>query len=179
MSEEIHEQFFNRCMDNSSDIFEHLPTLARYARKVRHITEFGVRKGNSTTAFLAGLSVDGGVMHSYDIEAQQFWAPKIDGVEWNFHRDNTGAEDFRIEATQLLFIDSDHEYHHIVRELRNAPLVSRYIIMHDTAQDWIPRGGSGPHTAMNDFRSKNEGKWRLLEQRENCNGLTVFERIDQ
>ena len=38
--------------DHASDINQHLPTLREYGEKVDHITEFGVRSGVSTVAFL-------------------------------------------------------------------------------------------------------------------------------
>ena len=47
-----------------SDISEHLPTLANYAKKVNHITELGVRSVVSTWALASGNPK---VLRSYDL----------------------------------------------------------------------------------------------------------------
>jgi hypothetical protein len=46
-------QYMALC-NTESDINEHLETLYNLANKYGHITEFGVRAGVSTTAFIAG-----------------------------------------------------------------------------------------------------------------------------
>jgi hypothetical protein len=46
---------FNRCRSVESDIHAHLLRLAQLARECNHVTEFGVRSGMSTFAFLHGL----------------------------------------------------------------------------------------------------------------------------
>ena len=158
------------------DIFEHMPTLRRYAEQVSHITEFGTRSGNSTTAFLAGLATNGGNLVSYDIAQTDFTPPAIPGVTWRFTQQDTGAKDLQIAPTDLLFIDSLHEYDHIMREFRHAQMASRWIIMHDTGVDWIKCGGRGVIDALTAFLSRHRG-WRIKEQFENCNGLTVLERV--
>ena len=178
---EIERQYEARFNSPSShpfpDIFEHLPVLRRYAEEVRHITEFGTRTGNSTTAFLAGLAKGGGTMHSYDIDAVEYRAPAVEGVTWRLHQQDTGADGFTIEPTDLLFIDSLHEYAHIMREFRQAPQARRYIIMHDTAIDWIKYGGRGVHDALTAFLARNHC-WRVRENHENLNGLTVLKRVN-
>lgn len=158
------------------DIFEHLPTLARYAEKVRHITEIGTRTGNSTTGFLMGLAKNGGVMHSYDRDNKAFDAPEIPGVAWHFHQCNTHTHDFQPEPTELLFIDGDHSYAGVCMDLRVANLASHYIIMHDTSEAWTAQGGWGVFNGLKDFLARN-GNWRIAEHFDNCNGLTVIERL--
>ena len=64
MIDEIYAKFCN----TKSDINEHLPTLSAYA-KDRVVTEFGVRKGLSTIAFLAGRPKK---LISYDINIKRF-----------------------------------------------------------------------------------------------------------
>lgn len=178
----IQEMFHARCERHQDfvhchDIFEHLPALERYAYQVRHITEFGTRTGNSTCAFLAGLASrpDGGEVVSYDIASTPFVPPTMDNVKWTFHQQDTGRPDLVIAPTDLLFIDSLHEYDHIGRELKHALKVSRYIIFHDTSLEWIRIGGRGVIDAVTAFLARNP-QWRVKEIFENNNGLTILEK---
>lgn len=175
--QEMYQERITRWHSHShcDDIHEHLPTLREYAVRVKHITEFGTRTGNSTTAFLAGLSVNGGEMQSYDIAQTTFASPEIPNVVWSFHKQDTGAKDFQIAPTDILFIDSLHEFPHVMRELRQADKVRRYIIFHDTAIDWIASGGRGPIDAVTAFLARSP-HWGVKEIFENNNGMTVLER---
>lgn len=174
----IEELYAQRCAADVQhpDIYEHLPTLRRYAEQVMHVTEIGTRTGNSTTALLAGLAQHGGVMHSYDKDEQAFTAPEIAGVTWTFHRCNTHAHEFQPEPTELLLVDGDHSYSGVSLDLRMAPLVWRWIILHDTSEEWIKDGGRGVYDALADFMRFNADDWRVAEVFTNCNGLTVLER---
>lgn len=160
------------------DIFEHLPTLRRYAEQCSHITEFGTRTGNSTAAFLAGLAKNGGQLRCYDIAPLAFFPPPAPGVIMHFHQEDTGREGFQIAPTELLLIDSLHTRAHVLREFRQAQFVARWIIMHDTAMTWAQgiHGTFGVIEARDEFLSFNRD-WFIREQWQNCNGLTVLERI--
>lgn len=173
----IQELFNERCKrpEVHDDIWEHLPTLARYASMCRHVTEIGTRTGNSTTALLLGLSTNGGTMHSYDIANQQFFPPEIPKVTWQFHQQDTHAEGFKIGLTHLLFIDGCHKYESVKADLRQAESVSRFIIMHDTLPERDERYGDGVCRAMMEFLASSP--WAIKESFANCNGLTVLERI--
>lgn len=120
-----------------SDIHEHLPTLKRYGSECATIVEMGVRKGVSTSAWLAARPKK---VRSYDIDGDFFLK----------HRDATyrraAAEvgaDFEyivadvltldIEETDLLFIDTWHVYDQLKKELdRHAGKAKKYIVLHDT-----------------------------------------------
>lgn len=171
----IAELYAERCKkpERDADIWEHLPTLRLYAERVRHITEFGVRTGNSTTGFLMGLSRFGGEMHSYEIESQRYSPPEIPKVTWTWTQANTANLD-TIAPTELLFIDSNHAHEHVLKELRFAPLVSQYILFHDTAKTW--EGGDSVWRARDVFLAANPD-WILANEWHNCNGLSVLERI--
>ena len=162
------------------DINELLPTNREYGAKVKHITEFGVRSGNSTIAWLLGLQDGGGgVYRGYDIEPIRFepeWPREFAGVEWKYIQGNT-AWLTDIEPTELLFIDSCHNYEHVMAEFRFAPRVSKYIVMHDTSEEWINIGGIGPNYARRDFLAAHGDQWKMILNLQNCNGLTVLERI--
>lgn len=173
----IQELFSERCQRPQvhDDIWEHLPTLARYASMCRHVTEIGTRTGNSTTALLLGLSANGGTMHSYDIAPQQFTPPHIGNVSWSFHQADSNAPDFRIPLTHLLFIDGNHKYEAVKADLSQADSVSRFIILHDTLPERDEKYGDGVCRAMMEFLASSP--WAIKESFTNCNGLTVLERI--
>ncbi len=172
----IEELFQQRCQKPAMypDIWEHLPKLSEYASKVSHITEFGVRQGNSTIAFWHGLVRNGGCLVSYDINKPEFNACPPPTISWVFNQMNTGEEGFEIYPTDLLFIDSCHDYAHVIKELKQERHVRKYIIMHDVSPMWI--GGFGPLRAMTEFLDLNRN-WRLIEFHDNCNGLAILERL--
>lgn len=154
------------------DIWEHMETLRDYASRCSHITEFGTRTGNSTTALLYGLSGNGGKLFSYDLNPTEYSPPEIPGVQWTFRRQDTGAYDFIIEPTEILFIDSCHNYDHVKKELRHHERATRWIIMHDTSPNW--GYGTGPLYAMAEFVSTHH--WKVDKHFDNCNGLTILTR---
>lgn len=163
-----------------SDICEHLLTLRRYASLCAHVTEFGVRSGNSTIALLAGLTDrGGGDLVSYDItpfRAPAEWPLSVEPVKWIFLRQNT-RELRAIAQTDLLFVDSSHEYPDVKHDLSLAVNARRFVIMHDTAKAWVSAGGPGVRRARDEFLAAHPERWRIKEEFENCNGLTVIERI--
>src|SRR5574343_715665 len=61
------EKLFEQRRATPSDINEHMDALRCYAMLCSSICEFGVRSGNSTVAFLAGLDAvpAGLVLHSF------------------------------------------------------------------------------------------------------------------
>lgn len=172
----INELFAERCRrpEIHDDIWEHLPTLAKYASKCRHVTEIGTRTGNSTTGLLMGLSTNGGTMNSYDIAPQQFFAPEIPNVRWSYHQKDTQAPDFFIDYTDLLLIDGDHKYESVKTDLRQSDRVSRFIIMHDTLPERDEKYSDGVCKAMLEFLADNP--WEIIESFTNCNGLTILQR---
>ena len=114
-----------------SDINEHLPTLCKYASMCDHVTEFGVRSVISTFALLAGSPK---MMVSYDIEDICMDALELEAkgtVRFRFLQGDTTK--ITISPTDLLFIDTLHNYRQLNTELElHASKVGKYIIMHDT-----------------------------------------------
>lgn len=174
----IAQLYHQRCKPEGDfpDIWQHLPTLAFYAERVRHITEIGTRTGNSTVGFLYGLCVGGGCMVSYDIAPQEFFPPHIPDVVWQFRRENSQADSFRISPTELLFIDGDHSYLAVKQDLRQAQYALRYLIMHDTDPAHDERFGDGVVPAMQEFLAEHP-EWKIVERSNECNGLTVMKRV--
>jgi hypothetical protein len=82
-----------------------------------------------------------------------------------------------IEETDLLFIDTRHDYDQLREELRrHADKVRKYIVLHDTTT-YGERGETPGHQglwpAVEELRT--EGNFRLQARCTNNNGLTLLE----
>ncbi len=178
----LEAHFWRQC-GAPGDIREHLPVLYRYASGCRHVTEFGTRAGCSTTAFAWALPEE---LHCYDLD----FKPEVDevqrlaeeaGVKFVRHQQDTRT--VIIAPTDLLFIDTAHREKQVEAELLNAGLVKKYLIFHDTEHfgeigDDGEIGSRGIWHAIKKFlRSDSGEKWRMIEHRPNCFGLTVLARI--
>lgn len=163
-----------------SDVHEHLPTLNALATNCEHVTEFGVRWATSSKAFLC-LPV---TYRGYDIQL----FPEAETVFAHAAAQNKDARLIiqdtlsltldTFEQTDLLFIDSLHNYAQVSAELCLSPNVRRYICLHDTelfgqtGQD----GSRGIWPAIVEFVAANNN-WHIKEHYTNNNGMTVLERI--
>jgi len=186
------EQMYNNCLNLNTgtrfgrDIVEHLPTLYRYSQECNHITEMGVRSIFSTWAFLHAKPKR---MISYDIMMPDVFGSKVNiddlvdsarenGTEFEFRLESTLDAD--IEETDLLFIDTLHTYPQLKRELElHSGKAKKYIIMHDTtlfAHKGEAAGELGLLYALEEFLPVHT-EWITKEVYENCNGLTVLERV--
>lgn len=114
------------------------------------------------------------------------------GINFEFIVSNT--IEIEIDKTDLLFIDTDHRYQHLMKELElHNENVSKYIIIHDTSgkyenwEDWPfdheNRGELknnpnkyGLWPCVVDFIDQNPN-WKLLERGQEGNGMTVLQRI--
>lgn len=163
------------------DMMGHMATLATLAAMCEHCTEFGVRTGNSTVALLYGLSqreTPGWLAsfdrdsHSLDFQTDRF-APN---VGWNFYQLDT-SELSEIAQTDLLLIDTLHTYAQVTAELKHAPSVRRWIVLHDTCVNWTEgeKGAEGIGRAVTEFLEANKN-WRRAIAFNHSNGLTILER---
>ncbi|SRR5581483_4205211 len=174
------------------NINEHLPTLRRYASECRVVTEFGTHVGFSTIAFLAGQPEE---LHCYDIVRQpdvaliEEIAASQTKTKFTFHQQSSLTAEF--DSTDLLFIDSLHQYDQVLQELcLHAPKVKQYLMFHDTfAWAYIDENPSGNPTDINFGWAHKKGvaaaighymvdhpEWKIYEQfYHNC-GLTVYKR---
>ena len=131
---------YNRLCNSISDINEHLPVLFKYASNVSHITECGVSECTSSYAFALALK---GKPLSKLIQIDIFRHPAVTVFQRDCRNENINTIFYQqsdlvcpIEPTELLFIDTLHNYGQLKRELyRWNPYVSKYIIMHDTVID--------------------------------------------
>jgi predicted O-methyltransferase YrrM len=118
-----------------SDIQDHLPALREFARGKR-VVELGVRGGNSTAAFLAGVELDGGHVWSVDIMAPQVPAEWFESVLWTFTLgDDLEVADRLPDGVDVVFVDTSHHYGHTAAEIAvYAPKLrpGGVMLFHDT-----------------------------------------------
>ena len=164
----------------TTDINEHLPMLYFLAQQCEHVTEFGVRTGASTLAFLHGLQGRPATLRSYDINDQygvQDSLTRWTRVEWTFSICSTVAIS-RIEPTDLLFVDTLHNYDQVRQELAlHGDAARRWIVFHDTETFGVTGddGGRGINQAITEWLEAKP-EWRIVYRTHRNNGLTVIER---
>jgi cephalosporin hydroxylase len=168
---------YERQLISSPDIAEHLPRLNQLARECRHVTEFGVRWGSSTAAFLNSDAT----LRSYDIVedpsvAELFRLAQDAGKDARYIIASS-LEIGTLEETDMLFIDSKHTYQQASAELKYANSVRKYIVLHDTTTfGTIGEDGSvGLWPAVVEFLAHSTD-WTMVERLHNNNGLTVMAR---
>lgn len=190
------EQRYHEKRSTYSDIFEHLPTLYKYASECSHVTEMGTREHVGTWSFLLGkpkkyVGVDFYVSpHLPEVEQ----AAKEEGIDFKFIQTCTLAPDFVIEDTEFLFIDTAHTYAQLKQELaRHAHKVSKYIGFHDTVTNGYvneppyeanahieaavpPDAPKGLIPAIEEFIAANP-QWQVHEHYQNNNGLTILKKV--
>ena len=176
------QNFYNTLVLVKSDINEHLPTLLYYGSMVDHITEMGVRSGRSTTAWIKSapkklICYDLRLHPKFNILQYEKWAVE-QKIDFHFIVGNTLKVE--IEETDLLFIDTLHQYPQLREELRlHADKVRNYIILHDT-ETFGERGEfnhrHGLKKAIKKFLDIST-EWCISEHYANNNGLTILERI--
>lgn len=171
----IEQPYDLRCTQKT-DINEHLPILREYAGRVDHVTEFGVRDGNSTVALACGRPTK---MVSYDIEEMDAVLSGLISKEINFTFVQADVCDINIEPTDLLFLDTLHTYAQLCRELSlHGHKVQKYLIFHDTqTYGEIGEDGSRPglRQAIREYMVAT-GCWSIQQEFTNNNGLTILHR---
>lgn len=179
----IQETYIRLC-SIPSDINEHLPTLRKYAEQCEHVTEMGVRSIVSTWALLAAnpkkmISYD--IVHPNKLGANievVYSSAAIENIDFTFHE--TNVLEVEIEPTDMLFIDTVHNYEQLKQELKlHSSKVKKYIVLHDTVTFGShdeTASGAGLLPAMYEFLLNNNN-WIIKEQFLNNNGLTILQRV--
>lgn len=171
---------FDAAKASHPNLSEHMDTLFRYGQQCQHITEFGsgVMDG-STIAFLMArprnlVSVDLAspeAVHEIEVLATGM------GIDFKFV--NANDLDLELEETDLLFIDSLHDYEHLKSQLEKYSYrVRRFIIIHDTevhAERGQTEGHKGLRPAIDEFLEQNSN-WKSYEKFTNCFGLQILRR---
>lgn len=199
------EQKFQQLCNIPSDIHEHLPTLARYASECEHVTEAGVRYVVSTFALMMGrprrlVSIDivhpnkmyGGpenIIKGKDEFALAQECARENGIDFEFILGDTLQ--LHIEPTDLLFLDTLHQYNQLRQELaRHHVNVRKYIILHDTYSFGHRDEGQDPmnlhdgkpkglQQAIREFLRDHGDDWCIYREFRNNNGLTIFKRVER
>lgn len=177
MSNLLYQEYLEAAQRHS-DINYHLPLLFQLASEVNHVTELGVRDGQSTRAFLAANCK----LRSFDL----YIDPRVDAL---FNQAMANGKDVQyilgnslhisIEPTDFLFIDTDHHYYQLKNELLlHNSKVSKYIGFHDTLTYGGPSQGDsyGLLAAILEFLAEHP-EWRVKYHTTHNNGLTILERI--
>ncbi len=165
--------YFNFSKYEESDINQHIETMHKYANECNHITEFGVRTGVSTWAWLASRAQ---VIRCFDIQNVSnnlkfhYESAKETKKDFTFTCVDTAADKLDIEKTDLLFIDTNHTYEQCSKELKiHSHKVNKYLMFHDTTL--CPE----LNKAIEEFLKDNLN-WKVKEIFTNNNGLTVLEK---
>lgn len=174
------------CAENAltSDIYLHLPILYQYAKNSFRVTEIGLgTTANSILAFLKGCknvtSIDIDPMPKV-VKSVKEYAEQV-GSNWTFLCKDSRTEP--IEETDFLFIDGEHSYNAVKRELElHAPMVRTYIGFHDVVS-FASRNENPKETgsqfiegivpAIFEFLRDNPW-WQIDYYSPYCNGLLIL-----
>ena len=194
-------------LNTPSDIYEHLPTLKKYASECKSVIELGVRKCVSSWALALGLL-------SNNSEKKVLYMNDINVCDTKYIENASASTNLKIitkwgnnleleldEDVDLTFIDTWHVYGQLKRELAKfAPRTNKYIIMHDTTVDeWEGETKRNIHKYDVQKQSVESGipveeilkglwpaieefllenkNWSLDAKYLNNNGLTILRRI--
>jgi len=171
------DKMYTALCKKKSDIFKHLPDLKRYSSMSQHVTEFGVRKGNSTVALLAGQPKK---LVSYDVK------PKINyrmlqglAKPTDFVLIVENVLDVTIEPTDFLFIDTYHTYTQITKELKlHGNIPKKFLAFHDTRTYGFKGEDNkrpGIKAGIDEFLKSNP-HWKVDLVKRNNNGFIVLKR---
>ena len=186
--EEILKKYNDLC-NTPSDINEHLPVIKKYSEECEHVTEMGVRYVVSTWALLASkpkkivcydilTGLDMNIFNNNISELSD--RAKEENVDFSFIQ--ADVLNIEIEDTDLLIIDTYHEYNQIKQELNlHAIKVKKYLIFHDTTtfgefgETFKEPNTVGIWPAIEEFLNNNP-EWKIQERLTNNNGLTILKK---
>jgi predicted O-methyltransferase YrrM len=171
-----------RCA-GGSDIVGHLPYLFERATHSGVLVELGVRSGESTCAFLAGIERSGlGHLWSVDTDAPSVPPEWHWDDRWTFIQGNDlEVADELPDVIDLLFIDTSHQYRHTWDELDlYGPMVvdGGVILLHDTDLEVAPgsvRDEDKGYPVRRAVQEWCEAQGLSPEFREGWHGLGVIE----
>lgn len=187
---------YDRLHRTTSSINELMPVLMEYGRLCESITELGVHIGQSTTAFLMAQPDE---LRSIDFKVQPqlyelfeiarlevddggskppLWGYRLEDTYWEFCK--ADSRTINIPKTDLLFIDTTHEYEHLKTELeRHYGQVRTWIMLHDTISygeiGEIP-DSRGIMPAIEEFLAEHP-EWKMGSHLKYNNGLMILKRV--
>jgi len=130
-----------RILDTEDD-WSQLETLFFIAHilKARQVLELGTGWGDSGIAILYGMNKHGN-LYSLDIQNYSQLRERINllGLGDNFHFYQVSSlsppEELLKMKYDFIYIDSNHEYEHVVKELELYCDLTKYIVMHDVIHE--------------------------------------------
>jgi len=164
------EQKVEELFEQGCDICEHFPLMLKYGKQCEHITEMGVRGVVSTWGWIASNPKK---LICYDINPCPV-KNAVDtcanlGIDFIFHVADTRI--IEIEETDLLFIDTEHTYDQIQKELElHGNKARKFIVFHDTA--WA----HDMNRAIKEFMEANP-HWVNEEEVMNNHGFKIIKKI--
>lgn len=195
--EELYQELLSS--RHRSEMRGHIETLRRIAFHCDHVTEFGVKTGQSTLAFLCAQP-------DYLISVDLMLYPQV--VDLMAYTGRTSfcfkREDSRkveIHDTDMLFIDSTHLGEHLKQELdRHADKVRKYLVFHDTVsagnkgfwyrdERYVHQYGEGVSVGDKGRKRRGQGlmpaidkflniddEWSIIKHYEHSKGLMILGR---
>jgi hypothetical protein len=164
------EQRIEELSNSGCDICEHFPLMLKYGKQCEHITEMGVRNVVSTWGWI-GSNPKKLICYDYrrSAEIQDAIDTAADlGLDFTFHEADTRV--IEIEETDLLFIDTEHTYDQMQKELElHGNKARKFIIFHDTAYC------HEMNVAIKEFMEANP-HWVDEEEVTNNNGFKIIKR---
>ena len=170
-----------RRSQSGSDIHAHLPRLFELASiPYVKVIELGVRRGDSTAAFLAAAEEQGGEVWSVDIADPRVPAEWRDLPFWYLTvGDDLEVSDGLPDHVDIVFIDTSHTYEQTKAELElyvGKVKPGGFIVLHDTE---LKRPEASPESdpdfpvaqAVMEFVMANENL--SVEWVEGCYGLGI------
>jgi hypothetical protein len=177
---------------------KHLEYLMKMATMCDSIWEIGVKRGASSSAFLAALEGTKGKLVSVDLKItkQALELKKAAGPLWDLHEADSLKFTFPGTCPDLIFFDSLHTYEQLKAELdRFGHHSARYLAFHDTitfatmgadgeSGTYLPQpadrscfdaSSHGIRLAIDEFMRRDPG-WRIMEHRPFGHGLLVLAR---
>lgn len=151
------------------DICEHFPLMLKYGKQCDHITEMGVRGVVSTWGWIASKPKKIVCYDIIDCNIQDAINTASNlGIDFSFHVADT--REIEIEETDLLFIDTEHNYEQMQKELElHGNKARKFLVFHDTA--WA----HDMNKAIAEFMEANQ-HWVECETVENNNGFRIIKR---
>lgn len=172
------EERFLEASSEWSDQQEHMHFLRGLAAGCGSIREFGVRRGMSTVAFLAGKPK---WLFSYDIcpfpLAEELARDALPDTLFKFEQADTRKLD--IIPCDLLFVDTLHTADQIRAELLHGD-VARMIAIHDTAPEAFgvkgEDGGEGIRLPIQEWLEARP-HWRCEYETDKGYGMMLLKRV--
>lgn len=183
----IQELYRHRCHEGGN-LNEHLPLLYMLSLDSDGVVEFGIDRGISTSALLAGQETRikcslPARYHGVDIRSEcrsevERLVRLCDVPVPNGFTKSDSTKIAAIDPVDLLFIDSLHTEETIKRELEiHLPSVRKYVAMHDTVT--FGENGESPGTRgiLYGIDLLMTKEWMKVYDSPRNNGLAVFRRI--